>query len=351
MSMNSIDNPSIEFSASIQPLDVTEAMKSLLWNRQLLKYIGVWPLEISHAFFLFFFIYLLVHCLLTFAELTLGKHNFDVNMAIIDENVLHLMTLIKITMCWINRQSLRRLLIEVQDNFLADNYNTFEKRFIFMKYAKLAKYYFFVAVPSMTIAIGFYYIQELISNVKMAMSNSSWSYKLPYKTRTFVDIRDIRIYTCLCIYQILVPPSIVLGFVGFDCLFTNLAFHITAQFGVLSCMLREILDDSRGFQCNMKELVLRHYKLIRQAKTLEDKYNVIILQQLMGSTFQLCASGYYTLLERIIRGSVDRDGLTLFIFCTYAFAVLSTLFIYCYIGECLIQEVIEINCGDTGCFI
>ncbi|KAL2734677.1 odorant receptor 82a-like [Vespula maculifrons] len=160
---------------------------------------------------------------------------------------------------------------------------------------------------------------------KLTMSNSSWSYKLPYKTRTFVDIRDIRIYTCLCIYQILVPPSIVLGFVGFDCLFTNLAFHITAQFGVLSCMLREILDDPRGFQCNMKELVLRHYKLIRyiQAKTLEDKYN----------------------------GSVDKDGLTLFIFCTYAFAVLSTLFTYCYIGECLIQEVIEINCGDTGQFI
>ncbi|XP_043685152.1 odorant receptor 45b-like [Vespula pensylvanica] len=124
----------------------------------------------------------------------------------------------------------------------------------------------------------------------MAMSNSSWSYKLPYKTRTFVDIHDIRIYTCLCIYQILVPPSIVLGFVGFDCLFTNLAFHITAQFGVLSCMLREILDDSRGFQCNMKELVLRHYKLIR-----------------------------------------------------YALAVLSTLFIYCYIGECLIQESLNLN--------
>ncbi|KAL2734676.1 odorant receptor 22c-like [Vespula maculifrons] len=157
----------LSLASFTDPLDVTEAMKSLLWNRQLLKYIGVWPLEISHAFFLFFFIYLLVHCLLTFAELTLGKHNLDVNMAIIDENVLHLMTLIKVTMCWINRQSLRRLLIEVQDNFLADNYNTCEKRFIFMKYTKLAKYYFFVAVPSMTIAIGFYYIQELISNVKM----------------------------------------------------------------------------------------------------------------------------------------------------------------------------------------
>ncbi|XP_043685151.1 odorant receptor 22c-like [Vespula pensylvanica] len=130
----------------------------------------------------------------------------------------------------------------------------------------------------MALATTFYYIQELIPNVKMVMNNSSWSYKLPYKTRTFIDIRDIRIYTCLCIYQMLIPPCVVLGFVGFDCLFTNLAFHITAQFAILSCILREILDDSNGFQRNIRELVLRHYKLI------------------------------------------------------------STLFIYCYIGECLIQE-------------
>nr|XP_050868546.1 uncharacterized protein LOC127072289 [Vespula vulgaris] len=218
-------------------------------------------------------------------------------MAIFTENVLLIMTLTKITMCWINRQSLRRLLIEVQDNFIVDNYNTFEKRFILMKYTKLAKYYFFIAVPTMTIAAAFYYIQELIPNVKMAMSNSSLSYKLPYKTRTIMDIRDVRIYICLCIYQFLVPPTIVLGFVGFDCLFTNLAFHITAQFGILSCTVGEVLDDSNGFKRNIRKLVFQHYKLIRQAETLEDNFNVIILQQLMGTTLQLCISGYNTLLS------------------------------------------------------
>ncbi|XP_035733496.1 odorant receptor 85c-like [Vespa mandarinia] len=200
----------------------------------------------------------------------------------------------------------------------------------------------YVAVPTMTFATSSYYIRALLPNVQMAIRNSSLSYKLPYKTRTIVDIRDIRIYIFLCIYQMLVVPSIVLGFVGFDCLFANLSFHITAQFGILSCMLREILDDSNAFQCNIRELVLRHYKLIRQAKTLEDNFNVIILQQLMGSTFQLCASGYNTILN-----SVDKEGLTLFIFCFYATSTLCTLFVYCYIGECLIQEVIKINLRDN----
>ncbi|XP_035742401.1 odorant receptor 22c-like [Vespa mandarinia] len=225
-------------------------------------------------------------------------------MAIFTENVLLLMTLTKITMCWMNRRSLKLLLVEIQNNFIVDNYNTFEKRFIFMKYTKLAKYYFLVAVPTMTIAGAFYYIQELMPNVRMGNNRS-----------------------------MLVIPCITLGFVGFDCLFTNLAFHITAQFGILSCTIREILDDSNGFQRNIRKLVFQHYKLIRQAESLEDNFNVIILQQLMGTTLQLCISGYNTLLS-----TVSKEGITLILFYSYAFGVLSTLFTYCYIGECLIQE-------------
>ncbi|XP_047370029.1 odorant receptor 22c-like [Vespa velutina] len=131
----------------------------------------------------------------------------------------------------------------------------------------------------------------------------------------------------------LIVPIVVIGYVGFDCLFTHLAIHITAQFGILSCKIREILDDCNSFRLNIKTLVFRHNKLIRQAECLEDNFNIMILQQLTGTTFHLCISGYNTLA-----GSVNQEGLTPFLFFLYAFNVLSTLFIYCYIGECLIQE-------------
>ncbi|XP_035733502.1 odorant receptor 94a-like [Vespa mandarinia] len=331
-------HPNTAMEKLLYAIDLTEAKKSLIWNRLLLKYVGIWPLEVSNALFLFFFIYLFLHCSLIFAELTRCKHDFDVYMVIFSEYILHLMTLIKITTCWKNRQALGRLLIEIQNNFIVDKYNTFEKRFIFMKYTKMAKYYVLVAVTTMTFSIAFYYFNALLLNIKMVRNNSSLSYNLPYKTRAIVDIRDIRVYIFLCIYQMLVVPSIILGFVGFDCLFANLAFHITAQFGILSSMLKEILDDSNTFQYNIKELLLRHYVLIRQAKTLEDNFNIIILQQLMGTTFQLCSSAYNTILD-----SVSKETLTLIIFCFYALSTLSTLFLYCYIGECLIQESLNLS--------
>ncbi|XP_035733494.1 uncharacterized protein LOC118446665 [Vespa mandarinia] len=232
--------------------------------------------------------------------MTHRKYDFNYFLAIFSEVLLILMTLSKMTTCWINRQALG-------------------------------------PVTSMACGTVFYYLNELRLSVKMVIPNSSLTYKPPYKTETIVDIYDIKIYACFCIYQLFLLPAIILGYVGFDCLFANLAFHVTAQFGILCSMLKEILDDSDDFQRNMKELVLRHYKLIRQAKTLEDNFNTIILQQLMGTAFQLCASGYHTLL-----GSVSSEIFTVIVFNFYATNTLSTLFIYCYIGECLIQEKLEV---------
>ncbi|KAI4476740.1 hypothetical protein M0804_013357 [Polistes exclamans] len=313
-------------------------MKSLLWNKQLLKYLGIWPLEISNSLFFFFFIYLFTHCSMTFADLTYRQNNLDDIIGNFTENILLLMTLTKITTCRIKRIALGQLLVEIKSNFVVDKYNTFEMRFIFLKYTKLAKYYFLTAVTSMTISVGLYYVNAMIPNLEIALKNSSLSYTLPYKTRTGINIDDTRIYFCICIYQMLIVPIITFGYVGFDCLFINLAFHITAQFGILGCTVKEILNNCNDFRINIKNLVYRHYKLIRQAKNLENSFNVIILQQLTGCTFQLCISGYNTLI-----GSVHKEGLTLIIFFVYAFCVLSTLFIYCYIGECLIQESMSLS--------
>ncbi|KAI4475991.1 hypothetical protein M0804_013949 [Polistes exclamans] len=274
-------------------------MRSLRWNRQLLKYVGIWPLEISDPHFLFFFVYLLIHCSLTFADLTNHKNDLDEIVGNFTENVLFLMTLTKITVCRINGRSIRQLLIEIENNFRVDKYNSLEQKLIIMKYTKLARYYILVAVTSMTVAVGLYYVGGIIPNLKIAFSNLSLSYKLPYKTRAIIDIDDTRIYFCICLYQMLIIPTVVLGYVGFDCLFTNLAFNIIAQFGVLSYKIKEILDDYNSFRFNIKKLVFLHYRLIRQAECLEDNFHFVIMQQLMGTTFHLCITGYNVLIVGI----------------------------------------------------
>ncbi|KAK2574929.1 hypothetical protein KPH14_002619 [Odynerus spinipes] len=86
--------------------------------------------------------------------------------------------------------------------------------------------------------------------------------------------------------------------------------------------------------------VLKHRRLIRLAEKLEDDFNLIIFQQLFGTTLNLCISGYHALVS-----SKDGQNIVLITFFVYAFTVMTTLFIYCYVGECLIEE--STGFGDT----
>lgn len=162
-------NKSIILFILLQKPDLNEAMKSLRWNRRLMKYLGIWPLEIYDPLFLICFIYLFIHCSLTFANLIDYENRNDLAEIVVNltENVLFGMTLTKITICRMHRKSLGQLLVEIENNFVVNDYNTLEKKFIFMKYTKLAKYYVLIAFTSMTIALGLYYINGMIPNIKI----------------------------------------------------------------------------------------------------------------------------------------------------------------------------------------
>ncbi|XP_015182786.1 PREDICTED: odorant receptor 85f-like [Polistes dominula] len=83
----------------------------------------------------------------------------------------------------------------------------------------------------------------------------------------------------------------------------------------------------------MKKLINKHYRLISLVDILEDAFNLAILEHLIGTTFNLCISGYNTILR-----SSSGQILELFLFVVFSSIILSTLFVYCYIGECIIQE-------------
>lgn len=88
-------------------------------------------------------------------------------------------------------------------------------------------------------------------------------YQLPYKTLEIIDLRDSKIYALICVYQIVIVPSIVFGYVGIDCMFVNLSVLIIAQFAILSDKVKEALNNSENYHEGIKKVVLRHYHLIR----------------------------------------------------------------------------------------
>ncbi|XP_035742391.1 uncharacterized protein LOC118450630 [Vespa mandarinia] len=136
-------------------------------------------------------------------------------------------------------------------------------------------------------------INELIES----WQNNSMSYKLPYRTLEIMDLKDSRIYAMMCAYQLIFVPCIVLGYVGFDCMFVNLSIQVIAQFSILSCKVKSILNNSKNHHEGMRNIVLRHYRLIRLTERLEDNFNLPIMQQILGTTVHICISGYFVLTD------------------------------------------------------
>ncbi|KAL2734707.1 odorant receptor 4-like [Vespula maculifrons] len=97
-------------------------------------------------------------------------------------------------------------------------------------------------------------------SIVFTKKNGSMGYQLPYRTLQIIDLSDTRTYALICAYQVIFVPCVVLG---------------------------------------MKELVLRHYRLIRLTEGLENNFNYLILQQLLGTTIHICISGYYLIMVQI----------------------------------------------------
>ncbi|KAI4482210.1 hypothetical protein M0804_008761 [Polistes exclamans] len=313
--------------------ELSDTVKVLTWNRRCLSVVGIWPLNVHDPIFLGSFVYLLIHCILGVMDLTNYSKNFDLIVANITENLVMLNTLIKITICRLHKDSLAQFLLNIRDDFKIDNYKNRKEMSIFFNYNRLSFLFTVAALSSMGFISIIYFSLSLITNVQMVMDNSSFGYHLPYKTRPIIEINGSTTYILNCLYQVIILPLITFGSVGFDCFFITLSLHVTAQLCLLNSRVKSALEDPNGCQIGMKKLIDKHHRLISLVDILEDAFNLAILEHLIGTIFNLCISGYNT----IVRSSSGKF-LELFLFTVFSSIILSTLFVYCYIGECIIQE-------------
>nr|XP_050868550.1 odorant receptor 13a-like [Vespula vulgaris] len=249
------------------------------------------------------------------------------------ENMLMLMTLTKCGMCRMKYRSLSRFLTETDDDYIVDNYKTKEERMIFTKYNKFSYIFVMTAFPAMTFIIIVYYFRTVVPSILAVMANSSLEYKLPYKIKPLVKPYDAKSYAFGCIYEFFRITMVISGYIGTDCLLASTGFHLTGQLAILKFRVKDVLNDTDGSRRGIHKLIIRHHHLIKLADILEDSFNIVICQQLLGTTIQICISSYQMLTSLAVL-----EGVGIITFVIYVSILSGTLFTYCYIGECLIEE-------------
>ncbi|KAL2734760.1 LOW QUALITY PROTEIN: odorant receptor 13a-like isoform X2 [Vespula squamosa] len=267
------------------------------------------------------------------------------------ENMLVFMTLTKFGVRRIKCQPLSKFLTEAEDDYIIDNYKTKEVRLIFMKYNNIASKFI---VPT------YYYVPMNDTPVTEA-----------------VRCEELYLWLHTPIFRHNICP-----FRLRRNLLACTGFHLTGQLAILKCRVKEFLKNNHDSHGRVRQMILRHYRLIsirkmslqkityppricfRLADTSEDSFNIVTCLHMVGSTILLCTSyqtSYQMLFVRIrysMQIYTSRRLINNFIFfrrdqkksiylrflytfafcCAHCIVIVYRRSLWCIDGQCLIEE-------------
>ncbi|XP_043498447.1 uncharacterized protein LOC122521758 [Polistes fuscatus] len=148
-------------------LDFSDTTKVIDLNKHTLNCAGIWPESIHEPIFIFFSTYLAIHCTLAIFDIT--DHILDMEYVIssITENMFNLMTLLKICICRLKRNSLAEFLKDIKIDVTPERYKTPEEKTAFLAYNNFSLKLVKISMILGIIAATMYYVIVLIPNVKM----------------------------------------------------------------------------------------------------------------------------------------------------------------------------------------
>lgn len=133
------------------------------------------------------------------------------------------------------------------------------------------------------------------------------------------------------------------SYTAVDTFVAMLILHVCGQLsGIKNELSRLPTYDKKDLKRRLKEIVQKHEYVNRFAETIENCFNVMLLIQILGCTVQLCFQCFQAIMS--FGGGEAQEYLffQLMFLLVYVFYVMLQLYLYCYVGERLSVESMEI---------
>ncbi|XP_072760734.1 odorant receptor 4-like [Anoplolepis gracilipes] len=318
----------------MQTVNFVQASNIITWNKWFLTILGLWPLKVNQSLFIFFSVYMIIYCVMGVRHLIKYYNQPERIVANLTDNILLTMILGKMFICKRSCKIMAKFLKAIENDFLPETYSGAQEKMAFLYYNHIGLTFIKVSISISTFTAILYYFRTFFNNWS-AMMSGNFTYELPYPVHPFFEIKDMTTYLCICIYLMLTVLIIICGYAGPDAFVLSMALHVCGQFAALSCKIDDLLKDRKNYRHHIINIVSRHHHLITLAEILENNFNMIFLQQTLGTIFLLCLTVYHS----IANSKYDETNVMSFIsYILYMCCVLCTILAYCYIGECLITE-------------
>ncbi|XP_068990956.1 odorant receptor 13a-like [Neodiprion pinetum] len=325
-------------------MEMSSAVQLLEWNEKLLSLLGLWPLSNNDTRFTLGLICLLIHVTLEYVDLYKFGKNFEHVVANLSENITYTTILIQVILLRVNSRQLGQVIRAAYEDFVEINYKTtLEKKVLLDNYKKVRIFVAVAVAMTLSTAVS-YYLAPLVGLLGTMKGNSTMELKLPYHTYIFYDVSNIESYALTYAAHLPFVFFASFGYVGPNCLIVTLTVHVFGQLYVLAERINDI--NTNGQECGLaiKTLVKNHVRLIRMTQTLEEVYNVILLGQLLGGMILICILSYYVLAHAEGEQNSDFFSVTL-----YILSVILNIFVYCFVGERLVQESTKVHDTLSAC--
>ncbi|RLU26544.1 ObirOr5-Q2 [Ooceraea biroi] len=307
------------------------ASNIITWNSWPLKFLGLWPSKVNDFLYIFFTVYMLIYYTMAVRHLIKQFGHLGNIVDNLTDNILLSMILGKMIILRRSCGIMAKFVKAIKDDFSINTYSSVQETMAYLRYNEIALVFTKVSMGTTIITAISYYLRMFIANWRQFMSGN-YSYELPYPAY-FFEIKDTTSYTCVCIYLTLMVPIIICGYAGADAYLLSMILHVCGQFAALTCKVNNLLKNHKNYRRNFTNIVLRHQHLITLAEILENNFNYIFLQQIVGTVFILCLTSL-----NMLANSEFGDNTNFIVFLLYTSCVFMTIFGYCYIGDCLITE-------------
>ncbi|XP_046592010.1 odorant receptor 13a-like isoform X1 [Neodiprion lecontei] len=329
----------------MQEDEFTETTDWLTNTERILTIVGTWPKNKTNLRFILSLVYMTIFVVMQWADFVSHIDDLQELADILCETVVGTMVVIKLLVFHKNRVLSKMIDAVNQDcenNKL--HFSPSEKR----KYALCnSKGKTFVKI--FTFFVGatcvFYYLKPLPITVLAANRNGSTSLVLPFRTSLSFERTDAYVYAVLYVCQMGALLQIFLGYVGTHALLITLMMHICGELSVLSERIVNMKKQmEKGHRCEIQKITTRHLRLIWMAKEIDTAFTVVLLSQVISSEIMICVAGF-----NMIVYSANSEKTAFITFALYEVAALVDLYVYCFIGECLILESTRISDAVYDC--
>ncbi|XP_043503444.1 uncharacterized protein LOC122524980 [Polistes fuscatus] len=255
-------------------------------------------------------------------------------------NITVIIALIKMITFWFNGRAIKILL-----SFMVDHRKEAKTEEEIKKMTKIAKISRRISIGSTVITnsvVVLWAISRFLLIRRTGRVLFLQSY-FPYETLVTPN------FEIIAIGQIVSAFYTATTYTAVDTFVAMLVFHVCGQFANLQRQLKNICNDKNGnFEENFADIVKKHDCLNEFANTIEDKFNRMLLMQMLGCTVKLCVLFFQALLSI----TEENQELLVFQICfltLYISYILLQIYLYCYIGEELVSKGTEMAYAAYNC--